>query len=91
MKTEEELRIFEQHLYLRQPGYGTSYLTGKYLIENHLAEYARLQELRAKPFRLREFLDQLNAMGNIPAILGHWQMTGDDAQIRAIPGLQGGQ
>jgi hypothetical protein len=91
MKTEEELRIFEQHLYLRQPGYGTSYLTGKYLIENHLAEYARLQELRGRPFQLREFLDQLNAMGNIPAILGHWQMTGDDAQVRAIPGLQGGQ
>jgi hypothetical protein len=29
MKTEKELLIFEQHLYLRQPGYGTSYVTGK--------------------------------------------------------------
>ncbi|KAG1648350.1 UPF0339 protein [Nymphon striatum] len=27
MKTEKELLIFEQHLYLRQPGYGTSYIT----------------------------------------------------------------
>jgi hypothetical protein len=26
MKTEKELLIFEQHLYLRQPGYGTSYV-----------------------------------------------------------------
>ena len=34
MKTEKELQIFEQHLYLRQPGYGTSYITGKYLLEN---------------------------------------------------------
>ena len=31
MKTEKELLIFEQHLYLRQPGYGSSYITGKYL------------------------------------------------------------
>ncbi|MEL0073752.1 MAG: hypothetical protein VW710_04800, partial [Flavobacteriaceae bacterium] len=34
MKTEKELLLFEQHLYLRQPGYGTSYITGKYLIES---------------------------------------------------------
>jgi hypothetical protein len=31
----------------------------------------------------------LNAMGNIPAILGHWQMTGDDAPSRAIPACKG--
>jgi hypothetical protein len=84
MKTEKELRIFEQHLYMRQPGYGTSYVTGKYLIENHLMEFARLKEQQNAPFRIKDFLDQLNAMGNIPAILGHWQMTGDDAQLQAI-------
>ena len=28
MKTEKALLIFEQHLYLRQPGYGASYVTG---------------------------------------------------------------
>ncbi|MEO1338870.1 MAG: hypothetical protein AAFV29_24725, partial [Myxococcota bacterium] len=37
MKTEPELLQFEQHLYLRQPGYGTSYVTGKYLLEQLLA------------------------------------------------------
>jgi hypothetical protein len=40
MKTEKELLIFEQHLYLRQPGYGTSDATGKYLLERTLAEVA---------------------------------------------------
>jgi hypothetical protein len=25
----------------------------------------------------------LNATGNLPAILGQWQMTGDDGQVRA--------
>lgn len=84
MKTEKELRIFEQHLYLRQPGYGTSYITGKYLIENAMAEYARLQELKKEPFKIKDFLDQMNAMGCIPVSLGQWQMTGMDEELRKM-------
>jgi hypothetical protein len=76
MKTEKELLIFEQHLYLRQPGYGTSYITGKYLVESALADYARVKELRGEPFALRDFFDRVNAMGNIPISLGHWELTG---------------
>jgi hypothetical protein len=76
MKTEKELLLFEQHLYLRQPGYGTSYITGKYLLENALAEYGRKQELDNKPFVMKEFLDELNAIGSIPISLGQWEMTG---------------
>lgn len=76
MKTEPELRIFEQHLYLRQPGYGTSYVTGKYLIESAIMDVARLQELGKEPFQIRAFLDQFNALGNIPVALAHWEMTG---------------
>jgi hypothetical protein len=82
MKTEKELRIFEQHLYLRQPGYGTSYITGKYLIENAMAEYARIKELKRVPFSIKDFLDQMNAIGCIPVSLGKWQMTGDDDLVR---------
>jgi hypothetical protein len=77
MKTEKELRMFEQHLYLRQPGYGTSYITGKYMIDNAMADYARLKELKKEPFSIKDFLDQMNAMGCIPVSLGHWQMTGN--------------
>ncbi len=84
MKTEKELRIFEQHLYLRQPGYGTSYITGKHLVEQALAEYARLQEAQKQPFRLHRFFDQLNAIDNIPISLGHWQLTGMEGEIRGI-------
>lgn len=86
MKTEKELLIFEQHLYLRQPGYGTSYITGKYLLENAMAEYARMKELKSEPFVLREFFDELNSIGNIPIALGHWQMTGSFAPVRKIIG-----
>ena len=76
MKTEKELLLFEQHLYLRQPGYGTSYITGKYLVENAMADLARVREEQGEPFALKDFFDQLNSIGNIPIALGHWEMTG---------------
>ena len=81
MKTEKELLIFEQHLYLRQPGYGTSYVTGKYLLEETLADYARLVELRGQDFQLRRFFDRLNAIDSIPISLARWEMTGYDDEI----------
>ncbi|MBO0329848.1 hypothetical protein [[Muricauda] lutisoli] len=84
MKTEKELLIFEQHLYLRQPGYGTSYITGKYLLEAALADYARLQELQGEPFVVKDFFDTLNSIGNIPISLGHWQMTGSKEHLKTI-------
>ncbi|TXF89641.1 hypothetical protein FUA23_09330 [Neolewinella aurantiaca] len=76
MKTEKELLLFEQHLYLRQPGYGTSYITGKYLMENAMTDLARVREAEGEPFMLKDFFDQLNGIGNIPIALGHWEMTG---------------
>ncbi|MCE7993011.1 MAG: hypothetical protein HEP71_13570 [Roseivirga sp.] len=84
MKTEKELLIFEQHLYLRQPGYGSSYITGKYLLKNAMAEFARVQEAKGEVFKSKDFFDRLNAIGNIPISLGHWQMTGLDAEVRKI-------
>ncbi len=89
MKTEKELLIFEQHLYLRQPGYGTSYITGKYLVEQAMADFARLQESREQSFRIKDFLDRLNSMGNIPIALGRWQMTGMNEDIRNITKKKG--
>ena len=81
MKTEKELLIFEQHLYLRQPGYGTSYITGKYLLEAAMADYSRIKD---QDFKLKNFFDQLNSIGNIPIALGHWEMTGVADQVKAI-------
>ncbi len=84
MKTEKELLIFEQHLYLRQPGYGTSYITGKHLIENTLAEYAREQELQNKSFVLKDFFDALHDIGNIPISLGQWEIIGKNEDLKII-------
>jgi hypothetical protein len=82
MRTEKELLIFEQHLYLRQPGYGTSYVTGKYLLEQTLADYAKLVEQRGEAFELRDFFDQLNAIDSIPISLSRWEMTGLDDMVK---------
>jgi hypothetical protein len=90
MKTEEELLKFEQHLYLRQPGYGSSYVTGKYLLERALADYAKLQEEQGEPFVMRDFFDRLNAIDSIPISLARWEMTGLDDEIRALTGGQAG-
>ena len=84
MKTEKELLIFEQHLYLRQPGYGTSYITGKYLLEDAMADYARIKELQNVPFVLKDFFDRLNSIGNIPISLTKWQMIGSNDHLKDI-------
>jgi hypothetical protein len=84
MKTEKELLIFEQHLYLRQPGYGTSYATGKYLLERTLADYSKQLEARGEDFRLADFFDRLNSIDSIPIALGRWEMTGLDNDMQTI-------
>ena len=88
MKTEPDLLIFEQHLYLRQPGYGTSYVTGKYLLERTLADWAKQREERGEPFSLRAFFDALNATDSIPIALSRWEMTGLDDEMRYLTGQE---
>jgi uncharacterized protein (DUF885 family) len=77
MEREPHLLEFEQHLYLRQPGYGTCYVTGKYLIENLMAQYAEKLETEGKPFVLKDFLNRFNNAGNIPVELIRQEMIGN--------------
>ena len=63
----------EQHLYVQQPGYGTSYLMGKMELDALLAD--RKQQLGDK-FRMKEYMDTFNAVGLIPASLVRWEMSG---------------
>ena len=64
----------EQHLYLRQPGYGTSYLSGKIQIEELMAEYA-IQE--GESFTVSGFFDAFFDAGVIPVTLTRWEMIGE--------------
>jgi len=69
MNREPHLLKFEQHLYLRQPGYGTSYITGKYMAERIVAEFAEKLEKENKEFTLKDFFKKFNEAGNIPISL----------------------
>lgn len=88
MENEPELLQFEQHLYLRQPGYGTSYVTGKYLLERLLAHRTSQTETADPPYTLSDFYGELNEAGSVPVALVHWQLTGNDEDIRRI--MEGG-
>jgi hypothetical protein len=63
----------EQHLYLQQPAYGTSYLIGKIEIDTLIA--ARRRQL-GDAFTLKRFMDEYNAAGLIPVSLLRWELTG---------------
>jgi hypothetical protein len=81
MRKDLDLLGFEQQLYLRQPGYGSSYITGKYQIERLLAE--RSHQL-GSAFKLSDFFAEVNAAGVIPVSMIRWQLTGKDDEIRAL-------
>jgi hypothetical protein len=72
---------FEQHLYLRMPGYGASYITGGRLMEETIAERARQL---GDSFTLRRVMDEINAAGMIPVSLIYWEVTGDDRMMREL-------
>lgn len=71
----------EQHLYLRQPGYGASYVTGGRLLEEAMAERGRQL---GSAFTMQKFLDEVNAAGMIPVSMIYWQLTGDDRMVREL-------
>ncbi len=73
MRPDLDLLGFEQQLYLRQPGYGTSYITGKFLLEDLIRE--RSKQL-GDAFSMRRFFDEVNSAGMIPVSLIRRQLTG---------------
>ena len=58
---------------MTQPGYGTSYLTGKLLFDQLIA--AR-REAQGEGFTLKKLFDDLNGAGMIPAPLLLWELGG---------------
>lgn len=69
VKPDDTLTAFEQLLYLRQPGYGTSYITGKLLLDRMIMERAQQLESQGRRFVLGDFLGQFNDAGMIPMLL----------------------
>lgn len=71
----------EQHLYLQQPAYGTSYVIGKIQFDELLSE--RAAQLGAA-YTTKRFMDEFNAAGLIPMSLIRWQLTGNPDEIIAM-------
>jgi hypothetical protein len=73
----------EQHLYLQQPTYGTSYVIGKIEVERLMSD--RAHELGDR-FTMREFMDGFDAVGLIPVMLVRWEMLdrADDPVRRVL-------
>jgi Bacterial protein of unknown function (DUF885) len=81
MRPDLDLLGFEQQLYLRQPGYGTSYITGKVQLEDLMRE--RAHQL-GDAFTLKRWFEEVYSASIIPVSLIRWQLTGKDEEIRAI-------
>ncbi len=85
MRPDLDLLGFEQQLYLRQPGYGTCYVTGKYLIDALIKD--RSQQLGAD-FALWRFFEEVNAVGMIPVSLVRWQLTGQGEHMKTLTEME---
>lgn len=81
LREDGETGRWEQHLYLQQPGYGTSYVVGKIEFEELLAERARQ---RGADFTLRGFMDEVDRAGLIPVSLIRWELTGDATRVEGM-------
>ena len=68
-------------IYLGQPGYGTSYVTGKVQVEKLLADCAAL---KGGAFDLGAFLDDFFSRGLVPQSLIRWEMTGLDDEMKRL-------
>ena len=81
MRPDLDLLGFEQQIYLRQPGYGTSYVTGKALLDELMR--VRAHQL-GKEFSMYRYFDEVNGAGMIPVAMIHWQLTGHENEWNAL-------
>ena len=80
-KAGDELTAIEQFLYLRQPGYGTSYITGKLQLDELMAKYGHQLEREGKEFVLADFIGKINNAGMIPIPLIEAELIPDEAAL----------
>lgn len=78
---KSDLVGFEQLLYLRQPGYGTSYVTGKMELDRLISDYAFDREQKGEAASLPQFLRDMNRAGIIPYTLIESELVRRKADI----------
>ncbi|WP_211371467.1 DUF885 family protein [Altericroceibacterium indicum] len=63
---ESDLVGFEQLLYLRQPGYGTSYIVGKQLLDDQIARRIHAAQMRGEAANIPQIFAEIMAEGIVP-------------------------
>ena len=81
LRVDGETVTGEQHLYLQQPAYGTSYIMGKIQFDELLDE--RAKQL-GDAYSTKRFMDDFTDAGLIPMSLIRWELTGNADQIKAM-------
>jgi hypothetical protein len=81
LQPEGDTVWIDMGIYLRQPGYGTSYIIGKAQIGRLLADRSRQM---GAGFSLQRFMDDFFAAGIIPVSLIRWEMTGLDDEMKIL-------
>jgi len=66
---QSKLVGFEQLLYLRQPGYGTSYVVGKLQLDHLFARASHEAETAGQPFVMKDVFARVMAPGILPPAL----------------------
>ncbi len=78
---DEDVARVDCEIYLKRPGYGSSYLMGKVQIEELLAtEQKRLGD----EFKLKDFHDRFLRSGWIPVSMIRWEMTDFTDQLDTL-------
>ncbi len=72
---------FEQLIYLRQPGYGPSYIVGKAQLDHLLAEASHRAEVENRPFVARDAFAAILASGIVPPSL----IEAEAAEAKPLP------
>ena len=76
---------FEQLLYLRQPGYGPSYVIGKVQLDHLVARVSHEAEQSGEPFVLKDVWARILGAGIMPPTLIEAEMFAPDAKPRSTP------
>ena len=71
---------FEQLLYLRQPGYGPSYIIGKVQLDELLAIQSHAADVQGRPFVLSEAMQRIFAAGIVQPSLIKNEIGGEAAR-----------
>ena len=67
---------FEQLLYLRQPGYGPSYIVGKLQLDRLIAKASHEAEQTGQPFVMGDVIARVMAVGIVPPAMIEAEMFG---------------